>query len=367
MTVRRLLARLALFSPTLLAIVYLGLIATDRYVSEAKFVVRTAARPVGAAGLGAVLQMAGLGRAQDEVFSVQSFISSRNAIQRLAERVPIREFFAREEADFLARYPSFVYGSSSEELYQYLRWMITTIYSSTTGITTLRVQAFRAEDARRLANELLTLGEQAVNAMNERIHKDAAQSAEATVRRDQQRLIDKQVAITRFRNSELLIDPASSSVVVTEVIARLAAEVVQNEAQIREIASAAATAPQLAGLRRRVDALQEQISRERQRISTGEDGLADKLAIYERLVLDHEFAKQALTASVKALEAAETEARRQQLYLERIVEPIAADHSTAPERLRLIVSTFGVNLIMLMILWLVHSGLKEHATDTNQQ
>ncbi|MEZ5817631.1 MAG: capsule biosynthesis protein [Hyphomicrobiaceae bacterium] len=364
MTVRRLLSVLALFSPTLIVATYLGLIATDRYVSEAKFVIRTAAKPIGSAGLGAVLQMAGLGHAQDEVFSVQSFITSRTAIQKLAERLPIREMYARKGADFIARYPSIIFGPTAEELYRYLGWMVTTIYSSTTGVTTLRVEAFQPEDARQVVTVLLDLGEQAVNAMNARIHKDAAHSARIKVREDQQRLIDAQVAITRFRNSELLIDPVGSSVIVTEVVARLSAEAVQTEAQIRELSAAAAGAPQLASLRRRADALQEQIKRERARIASEDGGLADKLATYERLVLDREFAKETLTASVKALEAAELEARRQQLYLERIVEPIASDYSTAPERLRIVASTFGLNLVLLMIVWLVYSGIKEHAAET---
>src|ERR1700674_2004406 len=46
--------------PTILAILYFGPIASDRYVSETKFVVRTAAQ--GFSGIGSFLQMTGLAR-----------------------------------------------------------------------------------------------------------------------------------------------------------------------------------------------------------------------------------------------------------------------------------------------------------------
>ena len=361
MRLRLLMTWLLIGSPTIAAIAYFGFIAADRYVSEAQFVVRTAARPVGGAGLGAVLQMAGLGRAQDEVFSVQSFMTSRNAVAQLADRVPLQDYYNRTDADPIARYPSFAYGATSEELYNYLQWMITTIYSSATGITTLRVQAFRGEDAQTIALHLLDLGEEAVNRMNARIHADAARIAEAAVARDEERLVAAQVAITQFRNAELLIDPAASSIVVTELIARLGAELAQTEAQMREVSASAATNPQLPSLRRRIEALQAQIMQERQRISSEEEGLADSLARYERLVLNREFAKQALSASVRSLETAQQEARRQQLYLERVVEPIAVDHASAPQRLRMIATIFGLNLIILLVGWLTYTGLREHA------
>lgn len=347
-------------APTLLALVYFGLIASERYVSQASFVVRTASKPVGALGFGAFLQATGLGRSDDEVYSVQAYMKSRTAARELRELIAIDEVYGRPESDFVAGYPSWFYGRSLEELYAYLQWMIDVSHDSTTGITTLTVQAFRPDDAQKVALLLLDLGEKKVNDLNGRLRNDAVQLAEAEVDRAEKRLVGAQVAITRFRNHETTIDPASSLIVLTELMARLRASLTRTEAQIREVSSAAATNPQLPSLRRRAEALKEQIASERQRISSGSGGLADKLAIYERLVLDREFATQGLGAAVKSLESALLEARRKQLFLERIVEPLSADRATAPERLRHIVAAFGLNLLGLLIGWLVFAGFREH-------
>jgi hypothetical protein len=137
--------------PTILAILYFCLIASDRYVSEAKFVVRTAAKPQGLAGLGTFLQMTGLARSPDDVFSVQDFMTSRDAIQQLEKKLPVTSMYGRREGDFLARYPSIFYGSTLEQFHKSFQWLLTVSFSSATGITTLRVQAFRPDDARAVA------------------------------------------------------------------------------------------------------------------------------------------------------------------------------------------------------------------------
>ncbi len=349
-----------LMLPSIMAVVYYGFLASDRYVSEAHFVVRTASRPISASGFGAILQMTGLSKANDDVHAVQSFMGSRDAVRQLEQNLPLREVYGRSEADFLATYPSVYYGPTFEEFHQYLQSMISATYNVSTGITTLRVQAFRPEDAKAVADELLRLGELAVNGMNARIQEDAMKVSRDEVRLHEQRLIAAQIELTSFRNSELMIDPAGSSVIVTELIGALSGELAKVEAQIREQLTAASDNPALPALRRRAAAITEQIGKERMKISDASSGLAMKISQYERLVLEREFAKTSLAAAVKSLETARTEARRQQLYLERVVEPVAADYPNEPERLLSILSVTSINVIVLLIGWLLYAGMREH-------
>ena len=88
--------------------------------------------------------------------------------------------------------------------------------------------------------------------------------------------------------------------------------------------------------------------------------MAQKLAVFERLALEKEFAKKALEVAVKGLEQAQIETRRQQLYLVRVVEPVDADTSTQPERLRMIATIFALNLIGALVGWLLWAGVHEH-------
>src|ERR1700741_2282889 len=65
--------------PTLVAGVYYFAIASDLYLSEAKFIVRSP-KQVQASGIGTLLQSTGLARAEDDTAAVQDFITSRDVV-----------------------------------------------------------------------------------------------------------------------------------------------------------------------------------------------------------------------------------------------------------------------------------------------
>src|SRR5215469_1606791 len=89
--------------PTLIAGVYYFAIASDLYLSEAKFIVRSP-KQVQTSGLGALLQSSGfLGRATEDTNAVQDFIMSRDAVRKLEEKNGLRAVFSRPEGDFVTR------------------------------------------------------------------------------------------------------------------------------------------------------------------------------------------------------------------------------------------------------------------------
>ena len=68
--------------PTALAILYYGLFASDVYVSESRFVVRSPDKP-STSGLGVLLKSAGFSNAGDEIFAAHEYVKSRDALKDL--------------------------------------------------------------------------------------------------------------------------------------------------------------------------------------------------------------------------------------------------------------------------------------------
>ena len=353
-----------LFLPTLLAALYFFAIASDQYESEARFVVRSAARPEAPGGLSFLVQL-GVARSQDDSFVVQEFMTSRDAVTQLKARLPLEAMFGREGADFLTRYPSIFYGPEEERFYRYFQRMVSVIHTDKTGISSLRVRAFRPEDAEKIASTLLALGEGLVNRINQRLRTDMVAHSQAELAKAQNRMIDAQTALTEFRNRELVIDPARNAVALAELIAQLSGELGATQAQIAEMKIGSAGSPQLAGLQRKALALEQQIGRERGRIAGDKEGLAPRIAAYERLTLEREFANKMVSASESELGQARIEANRQSLYLERLVNPNLSDYSTYPRRLGSTVTVAVANLLLVLIAWLIFSGIREHATHAN--
>lgn len=349
-----------LLLPTLLATFYLFFIATDQYESEASFVVRSAAKPEIPGGLAFLMQV-GLGRSQDDSFVVQEYISSRDALEKLRATLPLLEMYGRKEADFLTRYPSIFYGPTEEELYNYLKHFIFVVHADKTGISRLQVRAFRPEDAQRIARTLLDLSEDLVNRINRRLQRDAIDNRLTELNTSQDRLIEAQAILTEFRNRELMIDPTKNAVALGELISHLSIELAATRAQITEMMSGSAASPQLVGLRRKASAIEEQIARERARIANDSEGLAARLATYERLNLERTFADKMVSAAESDLAKARFEAARKLLYLERVIEPNLSDYSTWPKRIRAVLTVFAANALLLLIGWLIVSGIREHA------
>ena len=94
--------------PALIAGVYYFGIASDLYLSEAKFIVRSP-KQVQASGIGALLQSTGLGRAAEDTSAVQDFIMSRDAVRKLEQKDDLRAVFGRPEGDFISRFPGILF------------------------------------------------------------------------------------------------------------------------------------------------------------------------------------------------------------------------------------------------------------------
>ncbi len=354
-------AWLILFLPTLLSAIYFSFLASDQYESEAKFVVRSAQRSDSLGSLSFLVQL-GLQRSQDDSFIVQDFMASRDAVRELQQRLPLRSMFRTDALDIVAGYPSLIYGPREERFYKYFQTMVSVVHTDKTGISTLKVRAFSAENAKEIADTLLQLGEGLVNRLNERLLRDAVGRAEAEVAEAQKRVIAAQAALTTFRNKELLIDPARNAVALAELVAKLSAELASTRAQIAEGKMNSSTGPQLPILERKAIALDEQIASERTKVARSSDGLAERIAVYERLVLEREFANKMLGTNEADLVRAKAEAAKQLLYLERVVEPHLADDATQPKRWRGLLTVFVANLLLVLVAWLVFTGIREHAS-----
>lgn len=77
-------------------------------------------------------------------------------------------------------------------------------------------------------------------------------------------------------------------------------------------------------------------------------------------MIEREFASRMLASTEAALVRARNDAMRQLLYLERLVQPHRSDRSTQPKRVRIILTVFAANCMLLMIGWLFYSGLRDH-------
>ena len=338
---------------------YFGIIASDRYVAEAKFIVRGVSGRQGS-GLEALFRTFGISRAEDDAFAVHNYIQSRDAVRALDSEKSMREIFGPSSADIFSRYPRFWRGDSFEALYEYYLQRVEVTYQPSTGISTLRVSAFNPGDTKVIIDNLVRLSEKLINRMNDRANDDALTYAEGEVARAESQVIASQRELTHYRNSELIIDPSAMSLKTVDLIGSLAAEMMRTRLQLNETLQKSPSNPTIQSLRVRIEAIEGQIAAEKSKIVGGSDALASKIATYERLILSREFADRSLASAFTTLETARQEGRQQHLYIETVVRPALPDYPTEPRRLRNIITILFCSFSLFGMLWLVIAGSREH-------
>jgi capsular polysaccharide transport system permease protein len=345
--------------PTVIAALYYGLIAADLYASEARFVVHSQAKPQ-IAGLSGLLQGGGLTTSHDDVYTVHDYILSRDALKALAQEEDLGAFFSRPEADWLSRYPNWIYGKEFEDFYRYYGHRVDVVFDATTGITTLTVKAFRAEDAQRIAGRLLDLSEALVNRMNDRSRANAVADAELEVKSAEARVAEAQASVLSYRNRERLLDPGKSSGAVLEAQARLQTDINATRLRLAQVESASPQSPVRSELTTKLRVLDSQLNEQRSRMAGSESSFAPKISEYEKVVLNQDFSERELTSALASLETAKVEARRQQIYLDRVVEPNQPDLALFPKRFESILIVLITCFIAYTIGALLLAGVREH-------
>jgi len=162
---------LVVCAPTALAVVYFGAIASDVYVSESRFIVRSPEKAAGN-GLGMLFKATGFARAGDEIYAAHEFIGSRDALATLDRDGAFRRAYSGDAASLIDRFDPLGFDGSREALFRYYLGKVRVRHDTTSSITTLETRAFTPQDAERINRALLEQAEALVNRINNRGRRD---------------------------------------------------------------------------------------------------------------------------------------------------------------------------------------------------
>ncbi|GGF80203.1 capsule polysaccharide export protein [Azorhizobium oxalatiphilum] len=337
--------------PVLSAIVYFGLIASDVYLSEAKFLVRSSARSTGAS-LSSMIQSESMARAADETYAVSEYMISRDAAAALAKTAGLRDIMQRSEADMFNRYPSFFGKENEDQFFRAYKRLVSVETDGATGISTLVARAYRPEDAEVLAAALIQTAEQFVNKLNLRSNEDAVKFSEAMVKDAQVRLSDVETRLATYRNTQLVVDPEKESTASLAILGRMTTEIARLEASLSQQMAMAPESPAIAPLRERIVAYRAEMQKQQKNVVGGANSIASKLQGYELLVIERELAARAMAVATASLESARQEAQSQRIYLQKITEPSLPDQADQPKRMQ---GILVVAFLAFCIYWIARS------------
>jgi capsular polysaccharide transport system permease protein len=347
--------------PTAAAILYYGLLASDVFISESRFLVRSPQHQTQGGMFGQLLQGTGLSHSQDDAYTVRDFILSRDALEELDAKAAIRRAFMSRRLDPINRFPGLLWGDSFEELYRYYGRHVGVEYDPASSITTLTVRAYTAADAQTINDKLLQMSERLVNTLNERSRGDLIRFAESEVKLAADKATAAGVTLFEYRSKHAVFEPDKQAAIQLESVAKIQEELVSTEAQLAQLRKLSPDNPQIAGMETRAETLRRAIAGEAAKVTSVNGSFSARAPEFERLTLESVFSDKQLGVALAELETSRNDARRQQLYLERLVQPGLPDKAMEPRRIRSMFTVFLAGVIAWGVVSLLLAAIAEHS------
>jgi capsular polysaccharide transport system permease protein len=349
--------------PTLISAIYYGFIASPRYVSEAAIVIEVEDKSAAANALASALSALGAvggGSALGQAQLLAEFITSQGMLSQVQDLIDIRSMYSTPEADWFSRLK---HNATQEEFLDYFRSVVEVELDTVSHILTIRAEAFRPDEAKLIVQTLLVVSEETLNKMLLRKQNDTLNFARQEVRKAEERLSLARSAVSEFRRSNADIDPTQSAAAQGSLIAGLSVQLAEARAELTSsLAFLRADSTQIKALRARIDALQQQIAAEEQRLASGSNGTINmKLAQYEELLFEQEFAQAAYTSALTFLDTARLTSQRQRNYVIDFVEPSLPEEAIRPERVKAITFTAVVGILIWVVGSLLLRAIRENA------
>lgn len=345
--------------PTIALSVYYGVIASDVYTSESKFVIRSPNQQ-SASGIGVMLQNIGFSASSDDSYLVRDYLSSRDAVQNLKDRLDIQTKYSDPSIDAVSRFAVFS-NPTFENFYEYFNKKIKVVYDPASSISSLQIEAYTAEDAQKINEELLKMSEDVINRINNNAKNDILIASENEVK-EAQALSEKAASsLAEYRVQNEVFNPEGQSTLALQEISKLQDALIQTETQLVQARELTPENPQIKAMETRIASLKKNIAEKSKLVTGASDvSLSNRSVEFQRLQLEKELADKRLASAMAGYEQAKTDFNQKQLYLERLAMPSLPDEATKPKRIKNVLSGFVFGLLLWGVLRLFVAGVREH-------
>ncbi|MDW9633610.1 RkpR, polysaccharide export protein [Sinorhizobium meliloti] len=326
--------------PATLASLYMAFIAADQYHSTASFAVRSIEGGVSGDILGMFTQASGGSTVSDSYILIDYILSERMAADA-DRRFKLEEVYATRGLDFF-------YGIGSdlpiEDKFAYWRDMVKVNFDHASGIMQVTVKAFEPKQAQEIAQFIVDQSDGLVNSLSLSARNDVLRAAQDEVLAGEARLSKARAGLRDYRDKSQEISPAEGAKLAVQLIGGLEGELTKLNADLATAKSQMSEdTPRIRVLKTRIESLEQQLAVERQRLGAGERAtasddpgapdVAGRIAEFEQLETEREFAERAYTAALGSLEKARIDANNRQRYLALFIEPTLSQMAQYPTRL----------------------------------
>ncbi|CUH39671.1 Vi polysaccharide export inner membrane protein VexD [Jannaschia seosinensis] len=325
--------RLAFFVglPTVVAGIYYFAVATPMYATESEFVIQQADAASGAgAGLGGLFSGTGMATQQDSI-SVQSYLLSRDALNRLDAELGFVEHFSASGIDPLQQLPPDASRDAAYELYQS---MVRIGYDPTEGVVKMEVVAADPQLSASFSRALVGYAEEQVDQLTARLRIDQMSGAEASFAAAEARMQASQGRVVDLQEQLGVVSGETEVSLIYQQIGAIETELrAERLALDRLLANRQPNEARVEVSEQRIAQLEGLLGDLRSSLTEGAPGDTSLARVNAELQVanaDLVTRQLLLQQAAQQLELARIEANRQVRYLSTPVPPIPPDEPTYP-------------------------------------
>lgn len=348
--------------PSIASGIYLWAVAMDQYASRVGFSVRREDAGSPTDMLRGLTSFSGSSSSDTDILF--EYLRSQRLVSEMDGDIGLRDRWSKYPSDPIF---SLEGDASIEELMKYWTKMVRVSYSKGTGLIEVEVRAFAAEDATLIAQTLFAKSSQMINDLTAVARQDSIRFTKVELTDAEDRLRQARETLTRFRNVNRIVDPQLDIRNQSGLLAKLQD---QKASALIELDLLRKTArdgdPRIEQAQLRLEVIEERIAQERLELGgsgqmqrSADQGFADLIGEYERLVVDREFAQETYISARAAHDSALSEATRKSRYLAAYMEPTRAQTAAYPER----VTLQTIMSLFLFLIWgvavLVYYSVKD--------
>lgn len=357
-------ARLLVFVgiPTIIAGFYYFTVATPLYATSSQFQIQQADQS-STSSSGGLLGGMGMATNTDSV-SVQSYLTSREAMLRLDQELGFRSAFQDPTVDPILRLAP---DATNEQTYKLYKNSVKIGYDPTEGVINMEVIAPSPELSQEFSLALIKYAEGQVDQMTARLRGDQMKGSIESYEDAEAKVKEAQLRVQDLQEKLGVLDPVAEGSVVMGHIADLERQLSTKRLELGQLeANAVPNRSRVLGVKGDISRLEEMLQETRSQLTEGNNARGSLATISGQIRIaesDLTTRQELLAAAAAQMETARIEANKQVRYLSLSVAPVAPDEATYPKALQNTIVAFLIFGGIYLMLSLTASILREQVSS----
>lgn len=327
--------------PFLLFTFYQSILASPRYESQAKLIVK---EPDGMATLDpamAIMSGFGVGTSNHDTELIKAFIYSNDMLVYLENTLQISQHFSDKQHDIFSRLSN---DASRETLLSYYLNRVLVETDEKSQVISIFVQAFDPDFAHLINETIVKRSEWYINEIGHKLAKEQLAFVGKEHQLVEKRLQTYKTQLLAFQRRHDLLDPQAEGMALQQIAYQLEGQVAAKQTELTALRNSMSdNAPQVIQVKSQLSSIENQLEIERSRLTSDRSviknlpeneerlSVSEVLAKFSDYKINMELALKAYASSQVSLEKSRIEAYRQLKFLVTVESPTQPQDAKYPE------------------------------------